>query len=77
MGHSSATTNHAPVSLGLPEGDVNATALCSSMYRSVFTAAGLPTVQMCDEVDGERFLATLRRGNIITKKSKKDFGIIE
>ena len=77
MGHSSATTNHAPVSLGLPEGDVNATALCSSMYRSVFTAAGLPIVQMCDEVDGERFLATLRRGNVITKKSKEAFGIIE
>ncbi len=73
MGHSSPTTNHASVSLGLPEGDVNATALSSSMYRSVFLAAGLEVVQMCDEEDGKRFLEALRRGNKIIKRSKDSF----
>lgn len=73
MGHSSATTNQAPVSLGLAEGDVNATALSSSMYRSVFIAAGLEVVQMCDEADGKRFLETLKRGNAITKRDRDSF----
>ena len=75
MGHSSPTTNKALVSLGLAEGDVNATALSSSMYRSVFTAAGLDVVQMCGKEDGERFLGTLKAGNTIEKRSKESFGI--
>jgi len=73
MGHSSATTNGAPVSLGLPEGDVNATALASSMYRSVFTAAGLEVVQMCDSEDGKRLLDIMMRGNTIIKKPREAF----
>ena len=75
MGHSSPTTNGSSVSLGLPEGDVNATALSSSMYRSVFTAAGLDVVQMCDKEDGERFLRVLKDGNTIKKRSKESFGL--
>ena len=44
------------VSLGLPEGDVNATNLASSMYRSVFTVFGFDVVPLCDYRHGEKFI---------------------
>ena len=59
MGHSSPTTQGVEVSLGLPEGDVNATALMCSMYRCIFTDVGLPVVPLCTPEDGERFLAAV------------------
>ena len=73
MGYSSPTTQGVPVSLGLPEGDVNATCLASSMYRCVFTDAGLDVVQLCDATDGERFLDTIREGKVWPKYPKEHF----
>ena len=72
-GYSSPTTQGVPVSLGLPEGDVNATGLASSMYRCVFTDAGLDVVQLCDATDGERFLNTIREGRVYPKYPKEHF----
>ena len=61
-GHSLANIYGTPISLGLEEGDVNATGLCSSMYRGVFTCLGYPVVSLCDESDGEEVI------RIITSK---------
>ena len=58
-GHSAPTLYGTSVSLGLEEGDVNATILACGMYRSVFTVLGYDVIHMCDYRDGERFLETI------------------
>lgn len=55
-GHSLSTIYGAPISLGESEGDVNASILCSSMQRAIFSCLGYPLVPICDESDGEEFL---------------------
>ena len=59
QGSSASHTQGVWVSKGLPEGDVNATALASSMYRAVFTVLGYNAVPLCDYRDGKRFLESL------------------
>ena len=61
MGYSSPTTQGVPVSLGLYEGDVNATALAMDTYQRVFSVLGLSDVEVkiCDYRDGERFIETI------------------
>ena len=71
-GSSSPTTQGVEVSLGYPEGDVNATCLASSMYRCVFTDVGLPVVPLCTAEDGERFIATVSRAKPIVKKPRPE-----
>ena len=63
QGTSSPYTQGVYVSLGLPEGDVNATALAGSMYRCCFTVLGYDAVMLCDYRDGARFLAEIERKN--------------
>lgn len=72
-GYSSPTTQGTPVSMGLPEGDVNATCLASSMYRCVFSDAGLEVVQLCDATDGERVLSAMRSATVAPKKPRSYF----
>ena len=59
QGTSAPSVYGTQVSLGLPEGDVNATNLATSMYRSVFTVLGLDVIPLCDYRDGERFVNTI------------------
>ena len=67
-GHSLANIYGTPISLGASEGDVNATGLCSSMYRGVFTCLGYPVVHLCDESDGEEFIRIITSKAPIVKK---------
>ena len=60
MGSSAPTTQGTLVSLGLPEGDVNATALAHSTYTDAFYVLGYKAVKLCDYRDGERVLETMR-----------------
>ena len=53
------------VSLGLPEGDVNATNLACSMYRSVFTVLGVDVIPLCDYRDGERFIEIISNATTV------------
>ena len=62
-GHSLSNIYGTPISLGLTEGDVNASGLCSSMYRGVFECLGYPVVPLCDVEDGDMFI------DIITHKA--------
>ena len=55
-GHSLSKIYGAPISLGESEGDVNASILCSSMQRAIFSCLGYPLVPICDESDGKEFL---------------------
>ena len=48
-----------PISLGVVESDVNATVLCSSMYRCIFTCMGLTAIPLCTPSDGQRFVDTI------------------
>lgn len=48
-----------PISLGVVESDVNATVLCCSMYRCIFTCMGLTSVPLCTASDGQRFIDTI------------------
>ena len=59
QGTSAPTTQGVPVSMGLPEGDVNATSLICTMYRCCFTVLGYSVVPLCDYRDGERFIETI------------------
>ena len=59
QGTSAPTTQGTPVSMGLPEGDVNATSLICTMYRCCFTVLGYSVVPLCDYRDGERFIETI------------------
>ena len=63
QGTSAPYTQGTRVSLGLPEGDVNATSLICTMYRCCFTVLGYNEVPLCDYRDGERFLAEIERKN--------------
>lgn len=67
-GHSLANIYGTDISLGLEEGDVNATGLCSSMYRAAFTCLGYPVVHLCNEEDGEEFLRIITTRLPIQKK---------
>ena len=59
QGTSAPSVYSTQVSLGLAEGDVNATNLATSMYRSVFTVLGHSVIPLCDYRDGERFVETI------------------
>ena len=60
QGTSAPTTQGVPVSLGLPEGDSNATELAKNTYIYVFRVLGYTPPKMCDPSDGERVLEMLR-----------------
>ncbi len=66
-GHSLANIYGTPISLGAVEGDVNATGLCSSMYRAAFTCLGYPVVPLCNEADGEMFVEIIKNKKPIKK----------
>ena len=68
-GHSLSDIYGTPISLGLEEGDVNATGLCSSMYRGVFTCLGYPVVPLCSEADGERFVEIIKNKPKVNKSA--------
>ena len=59
QGTSAPSLYGTPVSLGLPEGDVNATILACGMYSSVFSVLGYQSIKLCDYRDGERFIETI------------------
>ena len=59
QGTSAPYTQGVHVSLGLPEGDINATGLACSMYRSCFIILGYDAVPLCDYRDGERVLEAM------------------
>ncbi len=69
-GHSLAEIYGTPISLGAVEGDVNATGLCCSMYRAVFTCLGYPVVPLCSEEDGEMFIEIIKNKSPIKKNPK-------
>ena len=47
------------IAMGVAEGNVNSTGLICSMYRSIYSALGLPTVPIANSSDGEKFMQTL------------------
>jgi hypothetical protein len=55
LGKSFTPLYGTPVSMGVPEGDVNGHLLMGHYYNSIFDAFGFPHVPLCDESDGERF----------------------
>ena len=59
QGTSAPTTQGTAVSLGMPEGDVNATALAYNTYADAFSVLGYNAVKLCDYRDGERVLETI------------------
>ena len=61
MGYSSPKTQGVPVSLGLPEGDVNAVALAMDTYTFIYQVLGIASVEvtLCTPEDGERFIKTI------------------
>ncbi len=67
-GHSLSEIYGTPISLGAVEGDVNASGLCSSMYRGVFTCLGYPVVPLCNDADGEMFIEIIKNKAPIKKK---------
>ena len=66
-GHSLSNIYGTPISLGAVEGDVNASGLCSSMYRGVFTCLGYPVVPLCNESDGEIFIEIIKNKAAVKK----------
>ncbi|MBQ7387203.1 MAG: hypothetical protein IJW03_03455 [Clostridia bacterium] len=60
------------ISLGVAEGNVNSTGLICSMYRSIYTALGLPLVPLASAADGEKFMQTLLTCEPITKNELDD-----
>ena len=68
QGTSAPSLYGTPVSLGLPEGDVNATILASGMYSSVFSVLGYQSIKLCDYRDGERFIETIMSLGTAEKK---------
>ena len=67
-GHSLSNIYGTEISLGLEEGDVNATGLCSSMYRGVFTCLGYPVVSLCNSDDGAEVIRILTTKGAIEKR---------
>ena len=55
-GYSPKKIYGTPISLGVIESDVNGTSLVCTMYRSIFTTVGVPSVPLCNANDGKRFL---------------------
>ena len=66
-GHSLANIYGVPISLGLHEGDVNATALCCSMYKCIFACLGYDDVPLMSPEDGERFIAKISSAKPVSK----------
>lgn len=70
-GLSSATTQGVEVSLGLNEGDVNATVLgINGVIANVFTALGYDRVPLWDSVDAEAFVDIITSLSPIEKKER-------
>ena len=67
-GLSPATMYGTPTALSVMESDVNATSLCCSMYRCMFTCFGYSIVHLCDPSDGEKFIEILYEAEPIVKK---------
>ena len=67
QGTSSPTTQGVPVSLGMPEGDVNATDLAYDTYADAFSVLGYTAVKLCDYRDGERVLEIMRNLTSVEK----------
>ena len=57
-----------PISLGLEEGDVNAQALVTEMYRAIFTTLGFEPVHIQDAEDGRLFLRLIAEAQPIVKQ---------
>jgi hypothetical protein len=57
-----------PISMGMREGDVNATALCFGMYTAIFQSLGYKPVPLCTSEDGQMFVNTLLDSEPIEKK---------
>lgn len=57
-----------PISMGVREGDVNATALCFGMYTAIFQSLGYKLVPLCTSADGQMFIDTLVDSEPVEKK---------
>ena len=57
-----------PISMGVPEGDVNGNSLVCTMYRGIFDAIGYTVVPLCTRLDGENFLKIVESLQPIEKK---------
>ena len=57
-----------PISMGVKEGDVNATALCFGMYTAIFQCLGYKVVPLCTSADGQMFIDTLVDCEPVEKK---------
>lgn len=57
-----------PISLGLCEGDVNAVALVTAMYKGIFTCLGYPVINLQTPQDGKLFLELIEKAQPIVKK---------
>lgn len=68
-GRSLSNIYGVPISLGAEEGDVNATALCCSMYKCIFTCLGYTDVPLMSPADGARFIETIVKAEPVVKKT--------
>ena len=56
-----------PISLGLEEGDVNAEALVTSMYKAIYTTLGFDIIPLQTPEDGELFLKLISEAVPVVK----------
>ena len=61
-----------PIALGVEEGDVNALALVTLMYASIFTCLGFETVPLFDEEDSKTFLKMISEAKPVAKNPRPD-----
>ena len=64
------------IAMGVREGNVNSTGLICSMYRSIYSALGLPTVPLANAADGEKFMQTLLNCEPVVK-NETDSGTLD
>ena len=66
-GNSMRTIYGVPIAMGVREGDANAVALCTAMYRAIYNCLGYKPVNLIDERDGERFVEKITNATKIIK----------
>ena len=66
-GYSLTKIYGVPISLGLHEGDVNAVALVTGMYKAIFECLGYTAVPIFTEADGKAFIETISNCEPIVK----------
>ncbi len=71
-GNSMTTIYGVPIAMGVREGDVNAVALVTGMYKAIFTCLGLSAVPLCNEDDREFFISELLSCEPVNKQEQAD-----